>query len=354
MKQKVVLTGPCPRNIGGISMHLSRLTRLLDNECQFDFVDEGHVRYDNVFNLRSFNLGRYLSIMRKADVVHINSGHFLLRMVNIIVAKLLLRKHTVVTIHRNPDVEPCLTITRWLLNKCDHVVMVNQEGYNLMTKGIANARYVMQPAFLPPVIDEEPQLPSPVIEWFKKAQTYSGHCVLVSNAWNLVMHNGEDLYGLDLCIQAAIKLRKLHQEPKFFFVFVVATCTDHIDMLNRYIQQVQVNGLEDQFLIWTSPLSFVRLLSYSDIMLRTTNTDGDAISVREALYMGKKVIASDVVQRPQGVMLFENRNADSLVDAIEQSDKQQHSITADEQLDYKKFYLELYKSDNETIDAKTS
>ena len=40
------------------------------------------------------------------------------------------------------------------------------------------------------------------------------------------------------------------------------------------------------------------MLRLTDVLLKPTNTDGDAISVREALYLGVPVVASDVVERP--------------------------------------------------------
>lgn len=52
----------------------------------------------------------------------------------------------------------------------------------------------------------------------------------------------------------------------------------------------------------------------TDAYLRPTNTDGDSFSIWEALYLGIPVIASDATQRPDGCVLFKNRNLDDLVD----------------------------------------
>lgn len=43
----------------------------------------------------------------------------------------------------------------------------------------------------------------------------------------------------------------------------------------------------------------------SDCYIRFTATDGDSLAVREALYFNKKVIASNIVDRPEGVELVE-------------------------------------------------
>lgn len=61
----------------------------------------------------------------------------------------------------------------------------------------------------------------------------------------------------------------------------------------------------------------LQAMQASDIMLRTTWYDGDAISVREALQLGVPVIASDNGMRPAGTHLVPARNLDALVDTVE-------------------------------------
>ena len=58
-------------------------------------------------------------------------------------------------------------------------------------------------------------------------------------------------------------------------------------------------------------------ITRSDLMLRTTWYDGDALSVREAIHFGLPVIATDNGMRPEGVMLIPARSLDALVSAIE-------------------------------------
>jgi len=76
-------------------------------------------------------------------------------------------------------------------------------------------------------------------------------------------------------------------------------------------------------------------VSRSDVMLRTTLYDGDAVSVREALYLGTPVIASDNGMRPPGVRLIPSADLDALYDAIQEvltthSKKDSHRPTVDE------------------------
>ena len=40
--------------------------------------------------------------------------------------------------------------------------------------------------------------------------------------------------------------------------------------------------------------------------MRNTSTDGDALSVKESLYLGKPTLCTDAVDRPKGVRLFKD------------------------------------------------
>ncbi len=54
----------------------------------------------------------------------------------------------------------------------------------------------------------------------------------------------------------------------------------------------------------------------SDLLLRTTLFDGDSVSVREALYLGTPVIATDNGMRPEGVRLIPPSDPGQLRDAV--------------------------------------
>lgn len=61
----------------------------------------------------------------------------------------------------------------------------------------------------------------------------------------------------------------------------------------------------------------LKLIEKADLMLRVTQFDGDAISVRESLFLGTPVIASRTGLRPEGVQLIDDQTPKSIVTAIE-------------------------------------
>ena len=60
----------------------------------------------------------------------------------------------------------------------------------------------------------------------------------------------------------------------------------------------------------------LRATQECDLLLRTTLYDGDSVSVREALYIGTPVIATDNGMRPDGVHLIPPSDPARLLDAV--------------------------------------
>lgn len=65
--------------------------------------------------------------------------------------------------------------------------------------------------------------------------------------------------------------------------------------------------------------SVLALLRSSDVLVRPTRADGDSVCVREALALGSRVVASDVVARPAGTFVFPSEDAAALARAVAQA-----------------------------------
>jgi glycosyltransferase involved in cell wall biosynthesis len=83
-------------------------------------------------------------------------------------------------------------------------------------------------------------------------------------------------------------------------------------------QRIGAKPYAERLLLWGDlpHATTLRLMLQSAALLRTTLYDGDSVSVREALYIGTPVIASDNGMRPPGVRLIPVSNRDQLRDAI--------------------------------------
>ena len=109
-------------------------------------------------------------------------------------------------------------------------------------------------------------------------------------------------------------------------------------------------GLKEKILLYESyDEEFWPILARSHIFVRPTNTDGDAVSVREALFFGLRTICSDVTYRPEGVILFKNRDIEDLkekvIDALDHVKKKGIKKTQDNDLSFSNAQqiMELYK-----------
>jgi glycosyltransferase involved in cell wall biosynthesis len=60
----------------------------------------------------------------------------------------------------------------------------------------------------------------------------------------------------------------------------------------------------------------LHLIKKADILLRTTRYDGDAIAIREALFLGTKVVATETGMRPAGVHLIPIHDPPALAESI--------------------------------------
>ncbi len=342
--KEILIIGPYISNIGGVSIHIRRLVHLLKDDYTFDFIDEGRKRNAGVYNIRSLNPFPYFKKIIKSDIVHIHSGVPILRLFHIIICLLLFKK-TIVTIHRDINIEKRKKLTRFFLHKCSKVIAVNQNTYDYINDGKFSNQLTLLPAFLPPIMEEEKGLPDKLKLFIKNCKNAKGK-LLVSNASYLAIHNDQDLYGLDLCIEAIDKLKS--SEPQFpvFLIFVIADDEKNLPLLKSYETLINQSKLSDRILIWKGGVSFVKLILQADIVLRTTNTDGDALSIRESLFFNKPVIASDIVTRPEGTILFKTRNVASLIDEITDTLNQSGNCAMPSQkaADSKNIYTSIYNS----------
>ena len=125
-------------------------------------------------------------------------------------------------------------------------------------------------------------------------------------------HDGVDLYGFDLCIALVDEIRK--DQPEAGLLLALAQ-VGHSTYLAKLQDEIARRGLGEYVHFMTGQRELWPLLKKASLLVRPTNTDGDAVSIREALHFGCPVVARDVVGRPEGTVLFASRNLGSLVAA---------------------------------------
>jgi glycosyltransferase involved in cell wall biosynthesis len=339
--RRILLIGPFAPPIGGVSIHLKRLSKLIENDFDIDFIDESRSIKNDFFNIRSFKLVQYFRKIKKSDLIYVHSGSNILRIFHLVIGCITSKK-IILTIHSYPNKKKFFLryIDEFFFKLANTIIIVNSEILGRVS--IQNQKCIVQSAFLPPIMETEPDLPANVSDWITIRKN-NGKVIICANAWQLRIFNNQDLYGLDMCIDVASKL--IGSGFPTSFVFNVSSLDGGENLYVKYQSIVEKLDLRENFLLLNENLSFVRLIEQADIVLRPTNTDGDALTVREALYLRKPIIASDIVKRPSGTIHFKSRDANDLrikiIEIINKETKVPKNQLNRCEKEYRMFYSEL-------------
>ena len=162
----------------------------------------------------------------------------------------------------------------------------------------------MIPPFLPPQRNGDTSEGIPCSVWSFIDQH---HPVITANAHKLVFHDGEDLYGFDMCVELCDFLRSTYPDVGLIFCLPDVGDRDYLVCMQRRIKEL---GLAQSFLIVNEKVEYYPILARCDLLVRPTNTDSYGVSVAEALYLGVPAVASDVCERPAGTVVFRSRDSE--------------------------------------------
>lgn len=307
---KVLLVGPFPPPHGGVSVHVATLQEHLRKSgiaCRVLNISRDAPRSDSYISIRGswhlmILLLRY-SFEGWSLHVHIN-GHNVKSWFVALAAGLAgaigrRARGAMLTIHSgmSPAYLNSRRFARFLAwVTCGfyrHIIAVNSEiGESLRSLPVPEKRVEILPAFFstPAALR---QLPDGFQEWSQS------HDPVLSTA---LFFRPE--YGFSLLVQAISELRRKH--PRLGCV-VMGDSESRPEGL-----QPHVFAIGD-----VSHESCLAVIARSDVFVRPTFSDGDAISVREALALGTPVVASDVVPRPAGTLCFTTGDARDLALKLE-------------------------------------
>lgn len=274
--------------IGGVTIHISRLRQFLDRQKYvYDFCD-----------YKTTSLLKQIRQISCHKVVHIHASRPILRFMYVFFCKILHTK-SILTIHGNigrfSKVENL--IDRLSIKLCDTPILINQSSFETAKNWNCHSQFIS--AFIPPL--EEGFVPKSVITAIDEAKS-SEKEILATNASTISFTpKGEEIYGIEFLINY------FADKPHYFL------CVS--DPSHKYTDKYSERKFSNILFI-SENHSFYELSRLSDTIIRSTATDGDSLSVKEGLYLGKKVIATDRVGRPNGVVLFKYNDPESLSAAL--------------------------------------
>ena len=322
----VALVGPYPPPYGGVSVHIKRLQSRLAATgircrvyCQLSASPgrEEHVIHTAI----KFSWHAWIPEFAwrcNASIVHFHDGWYWAPAAWVM---LLRGKKVVMTIHDQEAGTVGWRACSWLERRVSGWLFRHPRVWwvavspvvkrQLTEKGVPPERITVAPAYLPARDDvDASSLPAYVRDFL------SAHSpVLSTYAWRLTIDGqGIDMYGFDQCIEMIGALK-----PEFpgIGLAISLPLAEDIGYFRDLKARIAAAGLEDNVLFIAEPLEEVHLLwKASDVFLRATNTDGDAVAVREALSQHVPVVASDASLRPGGTVLFETRNLQAMTRAV--------------------------------------
>ena len=323
--KKILLFGPMPSPMGGVSVHLSRLLYKSKDEADLELA---------VFDFRKVKLFRVegqsgfwsmLLFFLKSSIVHIHYAHT--AKVPIAIVSKLFGKKVFFTQHNMYGVDH--PSTKRILAIADKVILVNPTMVPIPSK-----KMVVVPAFIPDTIGVSENV------FFKRiASEYENVIMAISThtRHHPSLIDGKDVYGFDLAIEA-VKACELQKKTVLVLVDAAGVWKD------KYLPSATIPLNENiDMLYLTEAIDFTSAIPYCTLFLRPTRTDGDALSVREALADGIKVVASDASLRPAGVFLFENDSVSSLTSVLTLA-LSTAIIESPEQPDFSKEVFWLYRN----------
>ncbi|MBR5087624.1 MAG: glycosyltransferase family 4 protein [Muribaculaceae bacterium] len=311
-KYKILLISPLLPGIGGISISVEKMRKRL--------VMDGHevstinLRFkDKKYNNKLFLFVRFALIpfmvlfKSRYDLIHCHAtGGY--RKYYLSFFKFLYKNASLIfTIHG--DVSYMLDDNKSLyaLNNADGVICVQKGDSNKLRPYLRHSVILSDiPAFFACSIDDTDTIP-PKIQSFI---SLNSDPLIVVCGKIAISSTFYDLYGM---LDAAILFSRLRNKgiaaKMLMIVIGDASKKEQIVLVDKIKDEV---GEDKNFMMSESVKAMEPIFDNTQLYLRPTKTDGDSLSVREALMSGCQVLASDVSCRPSGTILYNSHSIDDM------------------------------------------
>lgn len=353
----IVQVGPYPEPIGGVSIYIKRMKLYMDSLDHANEVwDLSKIRKDikGVTNVRLRYIPFKYLFRKDINVIHYNIPNISYKIYIGFFNSLFFKKRKkIVTIHgesKDLFAHKFLLGHKWILinkyslmakslNSFDVIICVKiGDKEYLKAKGITKPIYEV-PAFIFPFDDGLTTIPQYILEFIN-----SKKFVISANASIIQFYDNEDLYGIDMCINLIEKLNTNRKDVGMVFCVPSINNTMYFNKLQNLITDKKI---KHNFLFVNEKIELYPIIKKSQLFLRPTNTDGDALSIREALLYKIPTIASDVCVRPEGTVLFKTRDINDLynktVDVMDNYEKAKEGLKNIKSFDNALKLLKIYE-----------
>lgn len=209
-----------------------------------------------------------------------------------------------------------MLIFRLFCNRVARVCICNAELRNVYHRQgfrLRKAPLLFVP-FVPPSLEELAGAQRKAMLEFEWFGDISEQRIVLFSAWRLLGRDiQDDLYGASYFLRLVEEFHGLL--PDFQFVFQLGSlCGSEWEA--ETIRNLRRLKNVPNFFFVCGEYSSLPFVNRARLVCRFTQTDGDSVLVREALYLGSRVLASNVVSRPTGCKTCE-LNYGAIKDAFE-------------------------------------
>ncbi|HFQ4915852.1 TPA: hypothetical protein ACGUU3_001978 [Vibrio vulnificus] len=280
---KYLIIGKVPPPFGGVTVFVER------------FVDKLKRSGEKVHVVSPFEVHRAFWGVFSADHIHIHTIS-----VVYLCAFLLFRRLHKVTVFDHNHSRHFETMPKFkfllicfFLNRVGSIKVANSKLVDNY-KGISTGVDVFSP-FLPPDLSKRDCIvqsyPKAVLDLLEIDRP-----LIVTSAWKNVHENGESVYGLESFTQVAEIAYEKGLDLSFLIMLGIESEED-AQFMRKASSLPNLVVLVGQYESWP-------ILEKAACLVRNTSTDGDSVSIREALHFNTPVLASDRAPRPDEVKLF--------------------------------------------------
>lgn len=277
MKHKVLIIGKVPPPIGGVTIHVQRLIDNLDK-----------IAFDYIFiplSLRNLFLSFYKIFFVR--YIHLHSSNPYFKFVISVICYLCFKK-LILTNHGNlgryGNFKDSLDL--FAIRLCYLPILLNDESLSIAKKYNLNSKIIS--SFIPPVTKSSlsPSIEQKIMDLKNKVNS-----LCCTNGSGMQLDSlGNDIYGIEELISC------FNLDSKCGLVI-----SDPTGGFKKKFSEFS----NDNIIFISEEHSYFEVLKLSDVSIRNTTTDGDALSIKESLYLEKRTLATNCVSRPNGTVLYD-------------------------------------------------
>lgn len=295
-----IIVGKIPPPLGGVSIYCKR-------KLESQRLGGGRVKFLDIRKAKTLCLLIFYLLSSKASKeslsIELNTSN---KLVFLFFLCLGLAKYTVFFDHnstrRIKQKSFNMFLFKCFIRRSAGVYLVNAELKNFYIKHqiyFEDKTFIKSP-FLAPTKKEISIAQETVPDHLK--------CLLEGDAKNIVLASAHwpkntaaepDLYGVLDTLKIYKKILGNHKELKFVLLIGRLDGTSFSNEILKFANELMTEN--SNFYFGHGGIEQAAFLKNLLLLIRLTKTDGDSLSVREALMAGANVIASDVCPRPEGV-----------------------------------------------------